>query len=233
MKSVFKISLAAAGLAIAAAGAVSAPVSAQVAGIATSSPEAVILQSQARINAYNAISTANSGQIQQISALRTELNTLSQGLDSNGDRNVTQAEADAQPAVWQQYEAKEKQIEQLSAPIVLAQYYVIEQLLERYGDAQSQVVRAKNIQIMLTPEAFQYAADQVDVTADILTAFNTLVPAVTTTPPSNYQPRRDVVSTHQTIQQLILVAAQQAAARQQQGQAAPAAQPAQQQPTGR
>lgn len=231
MKSLFKSSIAAVVLAVAATGAVSAPASAQVAGIATSSPEAVILQSQARINAYNAISTANTSQIQQISALRTELNTLSQGLDTNSDRNVTQAEADAQPALWQQYETKEKQIEQLSGPIVLAQYYVIEQLLERYNEAQGQVIKAKNIQIMLTPEAFQYAGDNVDVTADILTALNGLVPAVTTTPPSSYQPRRDVVATHQTIQQLILVAAQQAAARQQQGQ--PAQQPAQQQPTGR
>lgn len=227
MKSVFKNSLAAVALAVAMTGAVAVPAQAQVAGIATSSPEAVILQAQARINAYNAISTANSSQIQQISTLRGELNTLSQGMDSNGDGNVTKAEADAQPTLWQQYQDKDKQLENLSVPIVLAQYYVIEQLLERYGEAQSQVIQAKNIQIMLTPEAFQYAADQVDVTGDILAALNTLVPAVTTTPPSTYQPRRDVVEIHQTIQQLILAAAQQAARAQQQSQPAP------EQPSGR
>lgn len=232
MKFVLKNSLAAVALAVATTGAMAVPAQAQVAGIATSAPEAVLLQSQARINAYSAINAAFATQIQQIATLRGELNTLSQGLDTNGDRNVTQAEADAQPALWQQYEEKEKQIDQLSLPIVLAQYYVLEQLLERYGAAQSQVIQAKNIQIMLTPEAFQYASEGVDVTGDILTALNTLVPAVTTTPPSNYQPRRDVVEIHQTIQQMIIAAAQQAArAAQAQGQGQPA-QPAEQ-PTGR
>lgn len=232
MKFVLKNSLAAVALAVATTGAMAVPAQAQVAGIATSAPEAVLLQSQARINAYSAINAAFATQIQQIATLRGELNTLSQGLDTNGDRNVTQAEADAQPALWQQYEEKEKQIDQLSLPIVLSQYYVLEQLLERYGAAQSQVIQAKNIQIMLTPEAFQYASEGVDVTGDILTALNTLVPAVTTTPPSNYQPRRDVVEIHQTIQQMIIAAAQQAArAAQAQGQGQPA-QPAEQ-PTGR
>jgi Skp family chaperone for outer membrane proteins len=229
MKSVLKNSLAAVALAAATVGAVAVPAQAQVAGIATSSPEAVLLQSQARIAAYNAINTANATQIQQINTLRGEITTLQQGMDTNGDRNLTQAEADAQPAVWQQYQAKEQQLDQLSLPIVLSQYYVIEQLLARYGEAQSQVIQSKKIQVMLTPEAFQYAADQVDVTKDILTALNTLVPSVATTPPAGYQPRRDTVEIHQTIQQLILVAAQQAAARQQQGQPAPAAE----QPTGR
>ncbi|WP_435417951.1 OmpH family outer membrane protein [Parerythrobacter aurantius] len=229
MKSVLKNSLAAVALAAATVGPVAVPAQAQVAGIATSSPEAVLLQSQARIAAYNAINTANATQIQQINTLRGEITTLQQGMDTNGDRNLTQAEADAQPAVWQQYQAKEQQLDQLSLPIVLSQYYVIEQLLARYGEAQSQVIQSKKIQVMLTPEAFQYAADQVDVTKDILTALNTLVPSVATTPPAGYQPRRDTVEIHQTIQQLILVAAQQAAARQQQGQPAPAGE----QPSGR
>lgn len=234
MKSVLKNSLAAVTLAVATTGIMAAPAQAQVAGIATSSPEAVILQSQARINAYNSISTAYATQIQQIGTLQGELNTTYQGLDTNKDGNISKAETEAQPALWQQYQDKEKQVDQLSAPIILSQYYVIEQLLERYGDAQSQVIQQKNIQIMLTPEAFQYASEGVDVTKDILTALNTMVPAVTTTPPSNYQPLRDVVQTHKTIQQLILAAAQQQArAQQQAGQ--PAAQPAQpaQQPTGR
>lgn len=230
MKSVFKNSLAAAALAAAAVGFGAVPAQAQVAGIATSSPEAVLAQAQALGNAYSAINAANASQIQQINTLRTELNTLSQGLDTNGDRNVTQAEADAQPSVWTQYQQKEQQIDQLLGPIILAQYYVIEQLLERYGEAQRQVIDAKNIQIMLAPEAFQYAAEGVNVTSDILAALNTLVPAVTTTPPSNYQPRRDVVATYQSVQQILAIAAQQAAARQQQGQPA---QPTQQQPTGR
>ena len=231
MHTFMKTSLAAA-LAVAGIGMIAAPATAQVAGIATSSPEATILQAQARINAYQTISSTYTTQIQQVTTLRDEIQTLQQGLDTNNDRNVTQAEIDAQPAVWQQVEAKQAQIDQLTAPIVLAQYYVIEQLIERYGQAQQQVIQQKNIQIMLTPEAFQYAAEGANVTPDILAALNTLVPAVTTTPPANYQPRRDVVAMHQSIQQLIIAAAQRQAMQQAQS-AQGAQQPAQQQPTGR
>ncbi|WP_284125037.1 OmpH family outer membrane protein [Parerythrobacter aestuarii] len=229
MKLFTKTSLATA-LALGATAAIAVPAHAQVAGIATSSPEATILQSQARINAYQQISTTYAAQIQQITTMRNEINTLQQGLDTNGDRTVTQAEIDAQPAVWSQIEAKEQQVEQVSMPILMAQYYVLEQLLERYGAAQNQVIQQKNIQIMLTPEAFQYAAEGANVTPDILAALNTMVPTVTTTPPSQYQPRRDVVQLHQTIQQLIIAAARQQAATQ---QAQGAQQPAPQQPSGR
>lgn len=231
MKSLLKTSMAAA-LAVGAAGVAAVPAQAQVAGIATSSPEAAILQSQARINAYQQISTTYAAQIQQINTIRGEIQTLQQGLDTNNDRNVTQAEFDAQPAIVQQIEQKQQELDTVSTPIILAQYYVIEQLLERYGQAQNQVIQQKNIQIMLTPEAFQYAAEGANVTPDILTALNTLVPAVTTTPPSNYQPRRETAQMHQTIQQLIVATAQRAAA-QQAAQGGTATQPAQQQPTGR
>lgn len=230
MNTLIKTSLAAA-LAVAGIGIVAAPASAQIAGIATSSPEATVLQAQARISAYQQISSAYTAQIQQVTTIRGEIQTLQQGLDTNNDRNVTQAEIDAQPAVWQQVEQKQAQIEQLTAPIVMAQYYVIEQLLERYGQAQQQVIQQKNIQIMLAPEAFQYAAEGANVTPDILNALNTLIPVATTTPPANYQPRRDVVAMHQSVQQLIIAAAQRQAAQQ---AAQGAQQPAQtQQPTGR
>lgn len=230
MKFVLKNSLAAVALAVATTGVMASPAQAQVAGIATSSPEAVIAQSAARQSAYVTINNAYSQNYQQIEALQKELETLAAGLDTSGDGNVTKAEADAQPSVWQQYQAKEEQVKQLLAPIMLAKYYVIEQLLERYGEAQKQVIQSKNIQIMLTPEVFQYAAQGVDVSDQILAALNTLVPAVTTTPPTNYQPQREVVATYQAVQQIIAIAVQQQAIREQQGQAA---QPAQEQPSGR
>lgn len=230
MKSVFKNSLAAVALAAATTGLMAVPAQAQVAGIATSSPEAVLAQSAARQNAYVAINNANSSNYQQIETLQKELETLAAGLDTSGDGNVTKAEADAQPSVWTQYQAKDEQVKQLFAPILLAKYYVIQQLLERYGEAQQQVIQSKGIQAMLTPEVFQYAAPGVDVSADILNSLNTLVPAVTTTPPANYQPPREVVATYQAVQQIIAIAVQQQAIREQQGQSA---QPAQEQPSGR
>lgn len=223
MKNLYK-SLA---LATALSAAASMPAQAQVAGIATSSPEAVMVQSQARQAAYQQINTTYATQIQQVTALRNEINTLQQSLDTNGDRQVDQQEIAAQSAVVQQIEQKQQQADTATNPIALAQYYVIEQLLGRYGDAQQQVINSKNIQIMLTPEAFQYAADGANVTPDILAALNALVPTVTATPPANYQPRRETVAMHQAVQQVIVAAAQRAAIQQAQQQGASQA------PTGR
>lgn len=208
-----------------------APASAQVNGIATSTPEAVFVRANARQNAYTAIQQQYAAQIQQIGTLRQELNTLQRSLDTNNDGQLTDQEIQANPNVVTQIQQKEQQIAQVSQPIIIAQHYVLEQLLQNYEAAQTQVVRDRNIQIMLTPEAIQYAPDQVNVTDAILAALNTRVPTVQTTPPANWQPRRETAALHQAVQQILLgVAQQQAIAAQQQ-----AAQPAapQQQPTGR
>jgi len=219
----------AAGLALAATAPVAMPAQAQVAGIATSTPEAVIVRSAARVAGYQAINSTYASQIQQISTLSQEVQTLSQSLDTDGDQNLTQQEVDANPAVSQQVQQKQQQIETLSQPIVMAQYWVIEQLLRDYGNAQQQVVNNKGIQIMLAREAFQYAPEGVDVTEDILAALDQRLPTVQTVPVVNYNPSQATVQMHQSVQQIILGLAQRAAAQQAQ-QGAAAQQPA---PTGR
>ncbi len=230
MKTLIKPALAA-GLAMAVMAPLAAPVQAQVAGIATSTPEIVMVRSAARIAGYSAINTTYATQIQQISTLRQQIATQTQSLDTNSDGQLTQAEVDANPTVRDQIQANQTTVDTLSAPIALAQYYVIEQLINDYGNAQTQVIQAKNIQVMLAPEAFQYAAEGIDVTDDILAVVNQRLPAVATTPPQGYRPRQNTVDTHQAVQQIILAAAQRQAIQQaqQQQQAAPA-QPA---PTGR
>jgi Skp family chaperone for outer membrane proteins len=227
MKTLLKPALAA-GLAFAAMAPLAAPAQAQVAGIATSSPEAVMVRSAARIAAYQLINTTYAAQIQQLGTYRQEMQTLQQGLDADSNGQLTQAEIDANPSVRGQIEAKQAQMDTLTQPIAMAQYYVIEQLINDYGNAQTQVIQAKNIQIMLTPEVFQFAADGVDVTGDILAVVDQRLPTVATTPPQTFRPRQNTVETHRAVQQIIFAAAQRAAAAQQ--QAAPAAQPA---PSGR
>ena len=229
MKSALKISLAAslaaAGMAIAAT-----PAAAQVNGIATATPEGVIFGAQARIDAYRAIDTQYASQLQQIATLRNEARTLSQGLDTDGDGNVSQTEASAQQAVVTQIEQKQSQIETIETPIALAQLYVIQQLLERYGAAQQSVIQQKGIQLMLAPDAISYGYQQADVSQDIVTALNAAVPTVTTTPPQGFRPARETVQLHGSVNQLrLLAAAQQARAAQQGG----TQQPAPQQPSGR
>ena len=216
----------AAALAVAAA---SSPATAQVAGIATSSPEAVIVRAQARINGYQQIEQQYAAQIQQVRTLRQEMNTLQQSLDTNKDGQLSQQEVDANKNVVTQIQTKEQTVAQVSQPIVLAQTYVIEQLINDYNNAQQVVVNQKKINLLLTPDAIQWAPDAVNVTTDIVNALNQRMPSVQITPPAGSRPRQESLSTQQTVGQILLgVAQQQAAAQAQQAQTTQ-----QQQPTGR
>lgn len=197
---------------------------AQVAGIATSSPEAVIVQSKARIAAYEAINTTYAAQLAQVKTLSAEINTLNASMDANGDRQVDQKEYDANPKIVASAEEKQRAIDVALQPLRVAQVYVIDQLSQKYDAARMQVINQKKIQLMLNPDSFQYAPEGVDVTKDILAAFNTLVPSVSSVVPAGYQPSQEAVGNYQQIQQLLGAIMQRQAA-----QAAQASQAAQQQ----
>ncbi|MEZ5693665.1 MAG: OmpH family outer membrane protein [Altererythrobacter sp.] len=211
MKKLFQPVFAAGLTLSAAAMAATSPASAQVAGIATSSPEAVLVQSAALQQGYTAINTTYATQRTQIQTLRTEINNLQLSLNTNGDREVDQAEWDANPGVTAQIEAKEAQMQTLQRPITVAEMYVVEQILAQYGAAEKQVIDGNNIQIMLEPSAIQYSVEAVDVTGKIVAALNQALPVAATTPPADWNPRRDTVATHQAIQQILAGLAQRAA----------------------
>lgn len=214
MKTLFKPALAA-GVAMAAATvAISAPASAQVNGFATSNPTMAIVRAAARTAAYQQINTTYATQIQQVQQLQTEINNLQVSLDTDKNGQLTEAEVTANPGVVQQIQTKEQQAATASQPIAMAQYYVIEQLLNDYVNARNQVVQANSISIMLAPEAIQYAPNEIDVTDKLVAAIDQRLPNVATAVPANWQPRRQTVEMHAAIQQILVVAAQQAAARQ-------------------
>jgi len=217
------------GAAFASGIALGSPAAAQIAGIATSTPEVVIARAAARNTAYQQINTTYAAQIKQIGTLQQEAQTLLKSLDTNNDNQLSDAERNAKTAVVTQIQQKEQQINTLATPLTLAQAYVIDQLVREYGNARQQVIAAKNIQIMLAPDAIQYAPPTVDVTTDIVNALNTRKPTVTTAVPAGWQPTQQVLQLQQAIQQMMLAAAQQQAAAAQQGQAGTAT-PAPQQP---
>lgn len=225
-------------LAGAAAGLVAAPAAAQVAGIATSSTEGVFYRAAARTAAYQQIQTQYASQLQQITTVRNEIQTLLKSLDTNNDNQLSDQERNAKPAVLTQVQQKEQQVNTLATPISLAQAYALDQLAREYDAARQQVITAKRIQIMLAPDAIQWGPPAVDVTNDIVTALNTRRPTVPIAVPAGWQPTREIVQLQQTIQQISIAAAQQqaAAAQQQRPAATPSPAPAQQQPprpTGR
>lgn len=211
------------------------PAAAQVAGIATTSPEIVIARAAARNTAYQQIQTQYAAQIAQIGTVQQEIQRLAKSLDTNNDNQLSDAERSAKPAVVTQIQQKEQQINSLATPITIAQAYVLDQLARDYDAARQQVVTAKRIQIMLSPDAIQWAPPAVDVTNDIVTALNTRRPTVTVAVPAGWQPSREILGLQQSVQQILVAAAQQQAAQVQQAQ--PGAQQPQQpqppRPTGR
>jgi len=213
------------------AAAISAPASAQVAGIATADTAVAITRSKALGTAYQQIGTLYASVAQQLQAKRAEINTLNAQLDINKDKELTQAEIDvavkANSPLLKQIDTKQSEINTLQDPIVLAQLYAVEQIALKYDAAQQAVITAKKINVILTPDSFVWAPEAIDVTPAITAELDKAVPSVTITPPSGWRPSRQIGALYQQIQQLINAATQQAqaAAAAQARSAAPAAQP--------
>jgi Skp family chaperone for outer membrane proteins len=215
------------------AAAISVPASAQVAGIATADTAVAITRSKALGNAYQQIGTQYAAVAQQLQAKRVEINNLNAQLDTNKDKELTQAELDvaikAKNPLLTQRDAKQKEINTLQEPVFLAQLYAVEQIALKYDAAQQAVIAAKKINVILAPDAFVWAPEAVDVTAAITAELDKVVPSVPITPPAGWRPSRQIGALYQQIQQLINAASQQAQAAAAQARpaapASPAAQP--------
>ena len=223
MKTILKPALAA-GIALAA---LSAPAAAQVNGMAMMRAPIAIAQSQALINAFQAIDTANAAQITQIGQLAQQRAQLLQGLDANGNGQLEELDTNGDGQLDQteqgnptvaQAAGLEQQINQLQQPIQLAQLYVVTQVAEQAGPAAQSVVTERNISVLIEPEAVRYAAQGFDITPLVVTALNTRFPAAQTTVPAGWQPTDEgAINLYQQVLQVL-----QAIAARQQAAAAPA-----------
>jgi Skp family chaperone for outer membrane proteins len=209
---------------------VAAPaVQAQVAGVATLDTTDVIMKTKAFTAAYQQIGTTFASNAQLIQNKRSEINDINAQLDTNKDKNLTQAELDAavkaKNPLLTQLDAKEKEIQQLQQPIVTAQAYAVESIADKYAAAQQQVVTQKKISMILSPDAFIWAPDAVDITAAVTTALDALAPSVAITPPADWQPKQSTGPLYEQVQQRLLTAARVQAIRNAQAQQQQAAQP--------
>lgn len=211
--------------------AIAVPAAAQVAGIATADTSVAIARSKALSTAYQQIGTQYAAVAQQMQTKRGEINNINAQLDTNKDKELSQAEVDAavkaKNPLLTQIDTKQKEINALQEPIIKAQLYSVEQIAMKYEAAQQAVITAKRINVILAPDAFVWAPDSVDVTAAITAELDKAVPSVAIVPPVNWRASRQVAGLYQQIQQLFnqaaqAQAAQAAAAQPQPGQPAPA-----------
>lgn len=174
--------------------ALSAPAAAQVAGIAVANPEGAVARSSAWTAAQSQIQTTYKSQIDQANARRTaieaELRPLYQAFETaRAAPNANEAALRTQATTIQNREnAAQQELGRLTAPAARAQAYALEQIQRQLSPAVQAAVARKQVQLLLNPQAALYAAPATDITADITTELNRLVPSVSITPPANWQP---------------------------------------------
>jgi len=211
-----------AGLALTAL--VALPAHAQVEGrFATVDVSRTIIGTSAFQTAYEQV---NQTYTQQNDLRRTkaqERQTLLQTFDTNGDKQVNDAELAAKQnsADMTKLQALEQEIQALTNQIDGARIYAIEQIIVQYGPALQEVTTRDQIKLVVDPGSLLFAAPEADITQKVTTALNAKVTTVGVVPPSGWQPSREGVQLFQEIQQR-LIAAQMAQQQQAQQPAAPA-----------
>ena len=229
-------------LVVASAAILASPAVAQVSGIATAAPDSVILNAKAFGAANTQIATTYKAQLDQATAKQTALTTqIRTILDTNKDGQISNEEYQASQVATNPLSGRVKAaetagqpaIDQLRAPAVKAQAYAIEQVGLKYDAALQAVVRAKNINIVLSPNAIQYAPPTVDITKDVTAELDRQTPTVSTAAPANWQPSQDTVSLLQQYRQAVYMQEMRRAQAAQSGAATPAAAAPAKQPPGR
>ena len=167
---------------------------AQAGGIAVANPEGAVAGSRAWTTARTQIEATYKAQLDQAQARRdaigreiqplvTAFNTARAAPNANAASLQTQAQA-----IQAREQAGQAELTRLTAPAQRAQAYAIEQISARLNEAVQAVVRARNITMLVRPDAVLFAQPAADVTPAITTELDRLVPSVNTTPPANWQP---------------------------------------------
>lgn len=202
-----------------------APAHAQVNGIATADPVAAMYRTKAWTTASAQIRTTFAQQYTQIDAKATERQKVLGQMDKNGDKQVDDAEMAGNPALKAQVEKIDADMNQLSLPIILAQGFAIDRILERYQEAQQSVVNAKKIGIILSPQAMIYANDAADVSGAITTELDRIVPTVSIAAVPQRRPSEEAMTILQQFLRIDQILAQRQPAAPAAGGVRPAATP--------
>lgn len=173
---------------------VAAPVAAQAQTVAVANPEQAIGASRAWATARTQIETTYKAQLDQAEARRQAVGKELQPLvtafnTARAAPNANQASLQQQATTIQTREqAAQAEIQRIALPAQRAQAYAIEQISAKLPDAVQAVVRARNVSMLVRPDAVLFAGPTADVTSAITTELDRLVPTVSVTPPANWQP---------------------------------------------
>lgn len=168
-----------------------APASAEV---ATANLEAAVGQSAAMTAARQQIQTTYKTQIDALNARQTALQTQLQPLVTEfqtlrANPATPQATLQAKATVIQQrQDAAQKELATLAAPFERPAAYAQEQVAEKLEAAVRAAMAAKNVTLLVKPDAVLIAQPAGDLTQDIIAQLNNSVKTVSITPPAGWQP---------------------------------------------
>jgi Skp family chaperone for outer membrane proteins len=192
MKTIFFKSLMLAAAPLAAVAAL--PSVAQAQTVAVADLDEAVAKSNAGVLANNQINLTYKAQIDAAQARANALNTELTGLrnaivTAQRAPNPNQAAIQTQAAAYQKRQQEaEREVQTLSLPFQTANAYAREQIALKLEAALDRAMTAKRISIVLQPQAAIKALPASDITADVITQLNALVPTVSTTPPAGWQP---------------------------------------------
>ena len=192
----FKTFTCASALAIASASiAMAPPVAAQSKlGTATANYQGAVLQSNAFKAAKTQIDALYAADIQAVQTRAKQLDTEIKGLVTTYNTavqapNATQESVrPAAEALQKKQQDGQQELARMSQRVKLAEAYAREQIELKLEDAIRAAMKAKKVDVLLQPDAVIIVEPYVDITAQIVTEINRLVPSVNYQPPADYKP---------------------------------------------
>lgn len=170
------------------------PAAAQVNGVAVADPQGAIAATKAWAAARTQIQTTYKAQIDQAAARGKAIDAELQPLITQfqtAQRAPGATNASLQPqyqAIQAKQQAGQAELARITAPAERAQAYAIEQIQGRLGEAVQAVVKARNVSLLVNPQAVLIAQPAADVTPAVTAELDRLVPSVSTAVPATWQP---------------------------------------------
>jgi Skp family chaperone for outer membrane proteins len=185
-----------------------------VQGLAVADLDGAVANSNAFRTAQQQRQTTYKPQLDQAEtrrkAITAQLQPMVEKFNKDRQANVAQATLQQQAQQIQQIqESGQQELQRILQPVGLSEAYVQEQISEKLDQAVKNAMSKKKISILIGPDAVLAVNNNAyNITTDITTELNTLIPSAQIVPPQGWEPRQ---------------VREARAAQQQQGQAAPAA----------
>ena len=167
---------------------------AQARSVAVVDLDAAVGRTTAYTTANSQIQTTYKAQIDQANARTATLQAEIQPLVNayNAARSAANATPQSvQPsatALQAKQNAAQQELNRLLQPVQLARAYVIEQIGAQVDAAIKAAMRARNVDLVVAPNATVSYQPSADITAAVTAELNRLVPSVQIVPPAGWQP---------------------------------------------